>query len=33
MPRLKRPRTFFHCHPADEDPCLLLDPDRQHTDP
>lgn len=27
------PRTFFHCHPAEEDPGVLLDPDRQVTEP
>lgn len=26
-------RTLFHCHPADEDSQLLLDPDRQFTEP
>jgi hypothetical protein len=33
MRKLKRPRSFVHCHPADEDPQLLLDPERQYTDP
>jgi hypothetical protein len=28
-----RPRTFFHCHPAGDDPGVLLDPDRQVTEP
>ena len=28
-----RPRTFFHCHPAGEDPGVLLDPDEQFTEP
>lgn len=27
------PRTFFHCHPEGEDPGVLLDPDRQVTEP
>ncbi|MDQ2631394.1 MAG: hypothetical protein M3Y75_10570 [Actinomycetota bacterium] len=27
------PRTFFHCHPAGEDPGVLLDPDEQVTEP
>jgi hypothetical protein len=31
MPR--RPRTFFHCHPAEEDPGVLLDPSQQVTQP
>lgn len=26
-------RTFFHCHPEDEDLGVLLDPDRQVTEP
>lgn len=26
-------RTFFHCRSADDDPHLLLDPDRQFTEP
>jgi hypothetical protein len=29
----ERPRTFFHCHPAGEDPGVLLDPDEQVTEP
>ncbi|HKF83865.1 MAG TPA: hypothetical protein VKB23_13005 [Solirubrobacterales bacterium] len=29
----RRPRTFFHCHPAEEDPGVLLDPSRQVTQP
>jgi hypothetical protein len=28
-----RPRTFFHCHPAGEDPGALVDPARQVTEP
>lgn len=28
-----RPRTFFHCHPVEEDPGALLDPDEQVTEP
>jgi hypothetical protein len=28
-----RPRTFFHSHPAEEDPGVLLDPDKQVTEP
>jgi len=28
-----RPRTFFHCHPAGEDPGALLDPAQQVTEP
>jgi hypothetical protein len=28
-----RSRTFFHCHPAGEDPGVLLDPDKQVTEP
>jgi hypothetical protein len=28
-----RRRTFFHCHPAGEDPGVLLDPDKQVTQP
>ncbi|HKH65093.1 MAG TPA: hypothetical protein VKA35_06485 [Solirubrobacterales bacterium] len=28
-----RRRTFFHCHPAEEDPGVLLDPDKQVTEP
>jgi RecJ-like exonuclease len=27
------PRSFFHCHPAEEDPGVLLDPERQVTEP
>jgi hypothetical protein len=27
------PRTFFHCHPEEEDPGVLLDPDQQVTKP
>lgn len=27
------PRTFFHCHPAEEDPGVLLDPDQHLTGP
>ncbi|HEV2790530.1 MAG TPA: hypothetical protein VGV69_04445 [Solirubrobacterales bacterium] len=26
-------RTFFHCHPAEADPGVLLDPDKQVTEP
>jgi hypothetical protein len=29
----QRPRTFFHCYPAGEDPGALLDPDEQVTAP
>lgn len=28
-----RPRTYFHCHPAGDDPGELLDPDQQVTEP
>jgi hypothetical protein len=28
-----RARTFFHCHPAEGDPGVLLDSDRQVTEP
>jgi hypothetical protein len=28
-----RARHFFHCHPAEEDPGVLLDPDNQVTEP
>jgi hypothetical protein len=27
------PRSFFHCHPAGEDPGVLLDPDQQVSEP
>jgi len=33
MPAAGRPRTFFHCHPAEEDPGVLLDPGEQVTEP